>query len=90
MLGGRQVPRLASCQLAATLLDPQGNVVLTVREGSVLSNTVSTGDIVILESSTERWVNGELSDEEGGNLLEPLVVTGVVTALVYLFYSSRN
>jgi len=90
MLGGRQLPRQANCQLAATLLDPMGNVVLTVREGAVLNSTVSAGNIVTLESSSERWVNGELSDEESGNLLEPLVVTGVVTALVYLFYSSRN
>ncbi len=90
ILGGREIPRLANCQLSATLRDPQGNVVLTVREGAVLNNTVSANDIVVLESSTERWVNGELSDEESGNILEPLVVTGVVTALVYLFYSSRN
>lgn len=90
MLGGKQVPRQATCQISATLVDPEGNVVLTVREGSVLESIVSSGDIVVLESITERWVNGEMSDEESGNLLEPLVVTGVVTALVYLFYSSRN
>lgn len=90
MLGGRQIPRQANCQLSATLQDPQGNVILTIREGAVLNSEVSAGDIVVLESSTERWVNGTLSDEESGNLLEPLVVTGVVTALVYLFYSSRN
>ena len=89
-LGGRQVPRQATCQLAATLVDPDGSVVLTMREGAVLTSTVSAGDIAVLESAGERWVNGELSQEESGNLLEPLVVTGVVTALVYLFYSSRN
>ncbi|MCK5787051.1 MAG: hypothetical protein KAH54_10915 [Candidatus Sabulitectum sp.] len=90
LLGGKQVPRLASCEIAATLVDPRGNVVLTAREGSVIESVVSPSDIIILESSTERWVNGELSEEESGNILEPLVVTGVVTALVYLFYSSRN
>lgn len=90
MLGGKQVPRLASCEIAATLVDPEGNVVLSFREGSVIENTVSPSDIIILESSTEKWANGEMSDEESGNILEPLVVTGVVTALVYLFYSSRN
>ena len=89
-LGGKQVPRLATCEIAATLLDPEGNVVSTTREGSVIEDTVSPSDIVIVESSTERWANGELSEEESGNILEPLVVTGVVTALVYLFYSSRN
>lgn len=90
LLGGKQVPRLASCELAATLVDSSGNVVLTVRQGSVIENAVPISDVVIIESSTERWVNGELSEEESGNILEPLVVTGVVTALVYLFYSSRN
>ncbi len=90
MLGGKRVPRLACCEIAATLVDPGGNVVLTAREGSVIESVVSLSDIIVLESSTERWVNGELSEEESGNILEPLVVTGVVTALVYLFYSSRN
>ncbi len=90
VLGGKQVPRLASCEIAATLVDPEGNVVLSFREGSVIENTVSPSDIIILESSTEKWANGEMSDDESGNILEPLVVTGVVTALVYLFYSSRN
>ncbi len=90
VLGGRQVPRIASCELSAVLVDPDGNVVLTTREGSVVEDTVSPSEILVLESSTENWVNGEMSDEESGNILEPLVVTGVVTALVYLFYSSRN
>lgn len=90
LLGGKQVPRLASCEIAATLVDSSGNVVLTVREGSVIESAVPISDIVIIENSTERWLNGELSEEESGNILEPLVVTGVVTALVYLFYSSRN
>lgn len=90
VLGRKKVPRFASCEIAATLVDPDGNVVFTAREGSVIENNVSPSDIIILESSTEKWVNGELSDEESGNILEPLVVTGVVTALVYLFYSSRN
>lgn len=89
-LGGKQVPRLASCEIAATLVDSSGSVVLTVREGFVIESTVPISDVIIIESSTEKWINGELSEEESGNILEPLVVTGVVTALVYLFYSSRN
>ncbi len=89
-LGGRQVPRYASCQLAATLIDLDGNVALTLREGAVLERKAGIGEIPLLESSNESWINGELSSDESGNILEPLVVTGVVTALVYLFYSSRN
>jgi len=90
ILGGKEIPRQASCQIAASLVDPEGNIVLTSREGAVVQSTVSMGDITILESTTERWANGALSEEESGNILEPLVVTGVVTALVYLFYSSSN
>ncbi len=90
VLGGKQVPRLATCEISATLLNPEGDVVLTSREGSILESVVSPSDIIFLESSTEKWSNGELSEEESGNILEPLVVTGVVTALVYLFYSSRD
>jgi hypothetical protein len=90
VLGGRQVPRVASCEISAVLVDPEGAAVFTSREGSRLESTVSPSDIVVLESSTEEWANGKLSEDESGNILEPLVVTGVVTALVYLFYSSRS
>ncbi len=90
VFGGKQVPRLATCQISASLVDASGIIVQTVREGAVVESIVSPSEIIILESSTEKWANGELSDQESGNVLEPLVVTGVVTALVYLFYSSRN
>jgi len=90
ILGGKRIPRLATCQLSAFLEDSLGNVVLAAREGAVLNSTVSAGEIALLESVAEKWVNGVHTGEESGNLLEPLVVTGVVTALVYLFYSSRN
>lgn len=90
ILGGREVPRMATCQIAASLLDPMGNVVITAREGAVMESTVAIDEVSVLVSGNERWCNGELSEEESGNILEPLVVTGVVTALVYLFYSSRN
>jgi hypothetical protein len=90
VFGGKQVPRHASCLISATLVDPDGNVALSLRENAYLESTVPASDILVLKSATERWANGEISSEESGNILEPLVVTGVVTALVYLFYSSRN
>lgn len=89
-LGGKQIPRIANCEISVTLVDPDGNVTLTSRQGAILENTVSHSNVVLIETGTERWANGEISEEESGNILEPLVVTGVVTALVYLFYSSRN
>ncbi len=89
-LGSKQIPRIANCELSFTLVDSEGNVVLTSRQGAVLENSVSHSSVILIENSTERWANGEISEEESGNILEPLVVTGVVTALVYLFYSSRN
>ncbi len=89
-LGSKQIPRIANCELAVTLIDSDGNVVLTTRQGATIENTVSHSNAVLIETTTEKWANGEMSEEESGNILEPLVVTGVVTALVYLFYSSRN
>lgn len=89
-LGGKQIPRIANCELAFTLVDSEGNVTFTDRQGAILENTVSQSNVVLIQTTTEKWANGEISEEESGNILEPLVVTGVVTALVYLFYSSRN
>lgn len=88
-LGGRRMSRAAVCSLAFTLVDQTGVVVDTWRTEGLVRDTVTPGDSALFESRGERWVNDTLPTGTGNKVLEPIVVTGVVAALIYLFYSSR-
>jgi len=88
-LGGRRMGRSAVCRLAFTLTDENGAVIDTWRTDGMVQDTVSPGDAQNFEHRTEQWVNDRMPDMVGNKVLEPVVVTGVVAALIYLFYSSR-
>ncbi len=89
LLGGRRMGRSAVCRLSFTLTDESGTVVDTWRTEGLVQDTVSPDDAQDFEHRTERWVNDEIPEATGNKVLEPVVVTGVVAALIYLFYSSR-
>lgn len=88
-LGSKRMSRSAVCSLALTLVDENGVVLDTWRAEGLVQDTVAPGDSALFESRGERWVNDALPTETGNKVLEPIVVTGVVAALIYLFYSSR-
>lgn len=88
-LGARRMPRSAVCSLAISLLDENGTVVDTWRTDGLIQDTVAPGDRQLFEHRTESWANDTVPAGSGNKVLEPVVVTGVVAALIYLFYSSR-
>ncbi len=89
-VGPRRVERIASCELYSELVDPSGSVITSLRSSSSRSDRVSVSDLSELKgSSGEVWLTGGEPQAGTGGLLEPLVVTGVVASLIYLFYSSR-
>lgn len=88
-LGARRMPRSAVCSLAFSLLDENGVVLDTWRTEGLVQDTVSPDDQHLFEHRTELWVNDTVPAGTGNKVLEPVVVTGVVAALIYLFYSSR-
>lgn len=88
-LGARRMPRSAVCSLAISLLDENGTVIDTWRTEGLEQDTVAPDDRQLFEHRTELWVNDTVPAGSGNKVLEPVVVTGVVAALIYLFYSSR-
>ncbi len=88
-LGGRRMGRSAVCSISSSLVDENGVVAETWRTEGLIQDTVSPGDAPLFEHRTETWVNDVLPTGSGNKVLEPIVVTGVVAALIYLFYSSR-
>ncbi|OPL19117.1 MAG: hypothetical protein AVO35_12205 [Candidatus Aegiribacteria sp. MLS_C] len=90
IVGNKRVERIAKCELMSTLLDGDGEILFNLRTSGLRQDVVSWSETELLEGSTEwEWLSGELPQNSGGGILEPIVVTGVVASLVYLFYSSR-
>ncbi len=90
IVGSKRVERIAKCELMVTLLDHAGEILMSVRTSGLEKDVISWSDAEILDGSSEwDWLSGELPENRGGGILEPIVVTGVVASLVYLFYSSR-
>jgi hypothetical protein len=90
VFGARKVDRTVRCEIAAEILDSTGVVVSAWRCGSEASDRVPYSELAILQgASDQEWLTGGTPTASGGGILEPIVVTGVVASLIYLFYSSR-
>lgn len=90
LVGARRIDRTVICELYSEALDPSGVLLLSTRSGASRSDRVGQSELPGLRSSSDQaWITGGEPAEGGGGLLEPLVVTGVVASLIYLFYSSR-
>jgi len=90
VVGARRVERIARCELSAMLLDQDRAVLTTLRSSGETMDVISWSDTDELTGSEDwTWLSAELPEDQGGGLLEPIIVTGVVASLVYLFYSSR-
>ena len=90
IIGSKRVERIAKCELSSTFLDADGSIIMTARTSGVEVDKISWSDAEILNGSEEwDWLSGELPENRGGGILEPIIVSGVVASLVYLFYSSR-
>lgn len=90
IVGPQKVERTVTCELYAELADSSGTVIGSIRSSATRSDRVPVSDLPELRGSSDQvWLTGGEPQPSTGGLLEPLVVTGVVTSLIYLFYSSR-
>jgi hypothetical protein len=89
-VGIRGYERVASARVGATLLDSGTRDVVWAKTASA-----QVGDVVLKRDlayvgTGSGGLSPALPRGGGGRLLEPLIVVGVVTGLVVLFYSNRN
>ncbi|MCK5116412.1 MAG: hypothetical protein KAR44_07400 [Candidatus Aegiribacteria sp.] len=90
IIGSKRVDRIAKCELSFTLLDADGTIIMTARTSGIEEDMIPWSDAEVLNGSEEwDWLSGEMPENRGGGILEPIIVSGVVASLVYLFYSSR-
>jgi hypothetical protein len=90
-LGIRGYQRLASMRVGASLLDLRTREVLWARSASAqATDEVRKSDLSYAQSGSGGLNPGIPRAGGGTRLLEPMIVVGVVTGLVVLFYSNRN
>jgi hypothetical protein len=90
IFGRKMVDRVAVCELSAQLVSRDGSIMSSVRASAGNTDRVPVSELDVLTGPDDwSWLGeGEIGGG-GGGILEPLVVTGVVASLIYLFYSSR-
>jgi hypothetical protein len=88
--GTKGYERLAAIRANATLVDPRSGDVLWTRSSSRHASDLVPKDDVAYAASGSGKLNPPVPRGGGGRWLEPLIVIGVVTGLVVLFYSNRN
>jgi len=90
VVGAKRVERIAAAEISTQLVDSGGTVLMTLRSSGTAADEISWNDADALAGSDSwNWLTAELPEGGGGGILEPIIVTGVVASLVYLFYSSR-
>lgn len=82
--------RFAAMRVGATLVDLSKGDVLWARTASgEATDRVSRGQIPYVQAASA-GLNPPVPSGSRGRLIEPLIVVGIVTGLVVLFYSNRN
>ncbi|HEX7079148.1 MAG TPA: hypothetical protein VF363_12065 [Candidatus Eisenbacteria bacterium] len=88
--GVKGYERVVSMHAGATLTDAGTGAVVWVRTGSgILRDVVPKSDLAYVAGGAV-GIDPPLPTGSGFRFLEPLIVLGVVTGLVVLFYSNRN
>ena len=65
-------------------------MVLATRYGADVSDRIPVSELSRLAGDRgDPWLSPEMAEDGEGGILEPLIVSGVVASLIYLFYSSR-
>lgn len=89
--GVRGYQRLTSMQVGANLVDLSTRQVLWAKSASAqVVDEVRKSDLAFAQSGSGGLNPTPPRGGGGPRLLEPLIVVGVVTGLVVLFYSNRN
>jgi hypothetical protein len=91
LIGGRNVKRRAEITVFAELLDTADRSVAWVGEASkVHDDQFSYGDRAQVEESLFTFTKPEVKPASWGRIVEPVVVSGIIVGLVYLFFSNQS
>lgn len=91
LIGGKKVKRSAVVGLHAKLIDAKDRSVLWIGDASKsYEDQFSYGQISSVEAGTLAFTKPPRSSTKWGKVVEPVVVSGIIIGLIYLFFSNQN
>ncbi len=91
LIGGKRVKRKAEVRVLAKLIDPADGSVLWIGETSRShEDRFSYGELAEVEAGSFAFTKPPRSSAKWGKIIEPVVVTGIIVGLIYLFFSNQD
>ena len=91
VMGGKKVKRQADIKLHARLLDPQDDTIVWVGDSSKhFEDQFSYSRVDEVEQGEFAFTKPPHDTTNWGKIVEPVVVTGIIVGLIYLFFSNQT
>jgi len=91
LIGGKKVKRSADVRLLFKLLDSDDQSVVWIGEATRShDDKFSYSDLPEVEAGSFAFTTPEQSPRRWGKVLEPVVVSGIIIGLIYLFFANQE
>lgn len=91
LIGGKRVKRSARVKLSATLLRPDdGSVVWVKQTADTIEDHFPYRLLGQVEDDLLKFTKPEREGTNWGRIVEPVVVSGIIVGLIYLFFSNQS
>jgi hypothetical protein len=91
LIGGKKVKRHADVRILAKLVDPADGLVVWLGEASrSYDDHFSYGNIDEIETGLYEFTKPPRESRHWGKIVEPVVVSGIIVGLIYLFFSNQG
>jgi hypothetical protein len=91
LVGGKKVKRRAGVRLLAKLIDPTDNSVIWIGEAARShDDQFPYGRLAEVEVGSFEFTKPARSSSSWGKVIEPVVVSGIIVGLIYLFFSNQS
>jgi len=91
LIGGKEVKRSAGVRVLVKLVDPRDGLVVWMGEASRSNDDrFSYGMIEEVETGLYQFTKPPRESRKWGRIVEPVVVSGIIIGLIYLFFSNQS
>lgn len=91
LIGGRKVRRMARVNLLARLIDPQDQSIMWIGESSKdHEDQFAHKHLSHVEAGLYTFNKPAQPSARWGKVVEPVVVSGIIVGLIYLFFSNQS
>jgi hypothetical protein len=91
LIGGKKVNRSADVRVTVRLVDPTDGYIVWVGEAfRSIDDSFSYGEIDEVEAGLYSFTKPERDSRKWGRVVEPVVVSGIIVGLIYLFFSNQS